>query len=98
MLGVLIWQLFAVKESILAKLSTPTAQAEWDQWRAETAKPGPVARRVPKSDEPPALVLLRDYFGICLSAAIFFCSLLYAVLMLLIRGAFAQSTTATPET
>ena len=92
MLFVLIWQLFALRESFLTKLSTPSAKADWEDWREATAQPGPVARRVPKSDEPPTLVLLRDYFGICLTVAILFCSLLYGVFMLLIRGAFGQGT------
>ena len=87
LMAVLVWQLGTIRANILASLSTPSAQAEWDKWRAEAVKPGPVARRQPKSAEPPALVLLRDYYGVCLAAALFFSSLLFVVMMLFARGA-----------
>jgi hypothetical protein len=90
----IVWQLGVLRASVLARLGTPAAQAEWEQWRADATKPGPVARREPKSNEPPALVLLRDYYGVCLGAAIFFSSLLFLVTMLLARGAWANRSSA----
>ncbi len=90
----IVWQMSELRSSMLARLSTPDARADWEQWRADTAKPGPVARREPKSTEPPALVLLRDYYGVCLGAALFFSSLLFLVSMLLVRGAFGPAAAA----
>ena len=92
MVAVIVWQMSEVRTSLMVRLSTPEAQADWEQWRTDTTKPGPVARRQPKSTEPPALVLMRDYHGICLGAAVFFSSLLFLVTMLLVRGAFGKST------
>ncbi len=46
----------------------------------------PVRRKAPSSDEPPALVLMRDYFGVMLSGAVLFGSLLFAVLAIALRG------------
>jgi hypothetical protein len=90
---VIVWQVSELRTSMLAQLSTPEAQADWEKWRADTTKPGPVARREPKSTEPPALVLLRDYYSVCLGTALFFSSLLFLVTMLLVRGAFGKSVT-----
>lgn len=47
--------------------SRPEAQAEWEAWKADVERKAddpsqPVARRVPKTTEPPAVILLRDHF------------------------------------
>lgn len=97
MVVVILWQMSELRTSMLEKLSTPDAQTDWEKWRADTTKPGPVARREPKSTEPPALVLLRDYYGVCLGAALFFSSLLFLVSMLLVRGAFGQGAAVTQK-
>ena len=75
----------------LGLYGTAQAQVEWEVWREDAKKlaeePYPVKRRVPKSVEPPALVLMRDYFGVCLSIAIVLSSVLFGTFMLLVRGA-----------
>jgi hypothetical protein len=48
--------------------------------------PPPVPRRIPKSAEPPALVLTRDYFAPSLFGALFFSSLLYWVIAWFVTG------------
>jgi len=77
----------------LATYGTPQAQTEWDDWREDAKKlaeqPYPVKRRVPKSVEPPALVLMRDYYGICLAIAVVLSSVLFATFMILARGALS---------
>ncbi len=93
-LALVIWGCFAARQSALATFGTPAAQAEWDAWRAaaaEQAESGPVRRKVPKSTEPPALVLMRDYFGVVLSAAVVFGSVLFALLALFLRVATRPS-------
>jgi hypothetical protein len=71
---------------------TDQAQREWWDYRVDVAvegalDTGPVKRRVPKSSEPPALVLMRDYFLVCLVGAIVLSSVLFGTFMVLIRGA-----------
>lgn len=73
----------------LATLDMPKARAQWQAWRE--APPNrrtdlPVKRHPPSSDEPPALVLMRDYFGVMMSAALVFGSLLFAMIMFSVRG------------
>ena len=75
----------------MAVYGTPQAQSEWDTWREDVKgleqQPYPVKRRVPKSAEPPALVLMRDYFGVCLTIAIVLSTVLFGTFMVLVRGA-----------
>jgi UPF0716 family protein affecting phage T7 exclusion len=74
-----------------AVYGTAQAQTEWDTWREDVKElekqPYPVKRRMPKSAEPPALVLMRDYFGVCLTIAIVLSSILFGTFMVLVRGA-----------
>jgi hypothetical protein len=88
--------MFAARAGVFETYGTLEAKAEWEAWRAAARKQssedqqpvaGPVQRRTPKSADPPALVLMRDYFATCLAAALFFSSLLFAVTMIVIRGA-----------
>lgn len=72
--------------------STPAAQASWEKYREDAAKQdgtagsGPVKRKVPKSSEPPFVVLLRDHFGVVQVAAVVFSTVLYLFALILIRG------------
>lgn len=72
--------------------STPAVQASWEEWRADAAKQdgtagaGPVKRKVPKSSEPPFVVLLRDHFGVVQTAAVVFSAVMYLFALILIRG------------
>ena len=78
-----------------AVYGTTQAQTEWDEWREDVKElekqPYPVKRRVPKSVEPPALVLMRDYFGVCLAVAVVLSSVLFGTFMVMARGAMANS-------
>src|SRR5688572_6039113 len=83
--------MFYGRQQALAIYGTADAQAEWDAWRDKAKQlaeeSGPVKRRVPKSAAPPALVLMRDYFGVCLGLALVLSTVLFGTLMLLVRGA-----------
>jgi hypothetical protein len=93
LLAAVVWLLFAARQSALANLSTETSQSNWQAWRNDVEQqqvnPAPVQRRVPKSVEPPALVLMRDYFGVSLTGAILFSSVLYWIMAWFITGALA---------
>jgi hypothetical protein len=84
------------RSAALAVYGTPQAQTQWDAWRTETKKlaeqPGVVKRREAKSVEPPALVLMRDYFVVCLAGALLLSSILFATFMVFIRGAMSAPT------
>lgn len=83
------------RRQALSVYGTAEAQAEWDAWREDASKmttgPGPVKRRPPKSPEPPALKLMRDYFGICLALAVILSTVLFSTFMFFLHGALEQS-------
>jgi hypothetical protein len=58
--------MLAMRSGVLQR-DAGAAQQDWNTWRNEAAKQdgehGPVQRSVPRSGEPPALVLMRDYFA-----------------------------------
>jgi hypothetical protein len=93
LLAAIVCSMFWERNSVLSTLSDPTSIADWESWRTDVrqqqANPGPVERKVPKSEEPPALVLMRDYFKVSLIGATFFSSLLYWVMAWFITGAFS---------
>lgn len=86
--------LLVVRRRVVAALDTPEARREWQAWKEKTAErenaDGPVHRRPVKSDEPPALVLLRDRFAAILVTTVLVCSFLFAFLAFLVRGAFRR--------
>lgn len=87
---VVIWSMLSARRWALVELATPKAAEEWEKWRDDVRqqqdRPGAVKRRVPKSAEPPTLVLLRDYFVVSLAGAVVFSSLLFFVIAWLFVG------------
>lgn len=82
--------LWYARTAALASFSAAQSQGDWEEWREAVREgetnAGTVQRKVPKSAEPPTLVLLRDHFGGCLATLLVFSSLLYAALAFMIRG------------
>ncbi len=89
-MAAIVWSLLTARDWALAELATPRSLEQWEQWREDVrvqqTEPGPVRRRVPKSTEPPALVLMRDYFGVSLIGAILFTTVLYWVIAWFVVG------------
>ncbi len=89
LIAAVIVSLVDARNHTLSQMDTPQVQAEWETWRQavrDQPESAPVKRRVPKSSEPPLVVLLRDYFGVCLAAAVVFSSLLFGVISFMVRG------------
>lgn len=77
--------------------SPAAAQQEWDSFRddvAQSNETSPVRRRVPKSNEPPALVLLRDYYGVCLAISLVLTTAVYATMTFFTLGVLKQNPTS----
>jgi hypothetical protein len=98
LVAAIIWWLYSARTWALAELARPESTAAWETWRedvrANQDRPVPVQRRVPKSAEPPALVLTRDYFGVILTGALLFSSLLYWVMAWFVTGIFSSRSGA----
>ena len=100
-MALVVWSVMAARTWALAELGTPESTAEWEEWRedvrADQGQPAPIQRRVPKSAEPPALVLTRDYFAVVMGGSILFTSLVYWVLAWMISGTFAAGYRVTSD-
>ena len=59
--------------------------------KRQQTESAPVRLRVPKSPEPPAAVLLRDYFGVLITGVVVLSSFLFWVVVWLASGALATS-------
>ena len=96
LVGLVAWGMTAWRQAVVTNLSTPQAQAAWNEWRAEAAQEdgtrGPVQRAAPKSPEPPMLVLLRDYFTACVVGLLVPLSALYAFIAWIIWGMLRQNS------
>lgn len=74
------------------------ARSQWQQWKTEARRQseghGPVSRRPVRSDEPPALVLMRDHFSVILGGCLLVSSFLFGFVAFLLRGIAAGCTTS----
>ena len=95
LLAAVIGGLVYARSRVMAAYDTDQARSEWEQWREDAKEQaegkGPVARRVPKSAEPPALVLMRDYFAVCVVIAVGLSSILFGTFVFLLRGVLATT-------
>lgn len=92
-MAVLVYWLAQARGWALDELGTPAARAQWQAWRNDAAQDtvhseGAVDRRVPKSSEPPALIILRDSFPGVLVTCLALGSFLFCFLMVAARGTF----------
>jgi len=82
--------LLALRRHALPTLSTRAAAVDWQDWRESAEKlegsEGPVQRRAPQVIEPPALILMRDHFGVCVATVVASGSLLFAVTTFAVRS------------
>jgi hypothetical protein len=97
-MAALVVGMLLARQVVVANFSSPEALAEWRQWKAETERMrqqgGPVQRRAVTSDEPPALVLMRDSFIPILAGSVAIGSFLFAFLAFTIRGSMRTPTAA----
>lgn len=89
-IGSLAAGLVYVRRQVVAQLSSPRALAEWQAWKAQTERqaqrPGLPARRAVRSNEPPALVLLRDHFAPIMAMSLTVATFLFGFLAMILRG------------
>ena len=88
----MVWGLRFARQRVIDSLGSPEALAQWRAFAEETRKePAPgqaVQRRPVKSDEPPALVLMRDHFMAIAVTSLLIGSFVYAFLAFLVLGSW----------
>lgn len=81
----------ARREAWLAALDRPAARADWEAFRAEMRRQsgpaGPVQHKVPKSEEPPLVVWLRDHAWLAVAAWVALGGTLGGVIAAMVIGA-----------
>lgn len=86
--------LFLARQRTIAALDSPDARAAWDEFRqSEEVRRndgGPVERRPPTSEEPPALVLMRDSFPAIVATALATGTFLFGFLVFVLRGLWRE--------
>lgn len=79
----------AAREWSQKTYAMPTTQSSWQEFREDVAKgskQSPVQREVPQSIEPPALVLLRDYYWECTVISLVLTTALYGAMTFMVLG------------
>lgn len=93
-MGGLVACLVHLRGEAIADLERPEVLAQWQAWKAETQRlsraGGPVSRRPVTSEEPPALVLLRDNFPAVVATSLLAASFLFGFLAFVARGSLAH--------
>lgn len=88
------WLLVDVRSRVLNDATQTQTTKDWQDWKAAVqrgeASLGPVARRPLKSDEPPAVVLMRDHFPAVAIGCGVFLSLTYLFFAIAVTGMFAS--------
>jgi hypothetical protein len=94
-IGLVVAGLLYGRKTALRVYGDQEAQEGWDEWVKDVAneqpRAGPVARRTPKSAGPPALILMRDYFAVCLGGSLLVTTAVYWSLAFLLHGALTTS-------
>ena len=100
LMALLVVVFVEARRRTIATLDNPQARAQWQAWRKEAQRQsqgvGPVRRRPPKGDEPPALVMMRDHFAAALGSALAIASCLYLFLVIVARGAIRSASPSRP--
>ena len=84
----------ALRSRVLQVMGTAEEARRWQNWREnaqDAGDTGGVARRPPKSSEPPALVLMRDHIWVIVAAALVFGTVFYLLVMMLAYGMLRSS-------
>lgn len=82
------WAAVAARAWAVEQLSTPEARTAWSAWKRDVEVQQPTAvvqRRVPKSDEPPWLILMRDHFSVMLVTFMVAAALAYGFALLAVH-------------
>lgn len=96
LLSAVTWGMSRGRQWALRSYQGEAAREQWEEWRDVARKQadgeGPVRRRVPNSAEPPALVLMRDYYYQCLGGALLVTSALAFSMLFLFGGMLRQGS------
>ncbi len=95
-MGLVVWMVTWARSWAIATYDTPAGHEHWQEDRDELGEQqatdeNPVRRHVARTDDPPALVMLQDNFGVSLGGALLLSTAVFAAIAFLARGALSPS-------
>ncbi len=95
-MAAILYGMISLRNKQLDQNNTATTQADWQQWRNEAARQstgkGPVQRRVPKTINPPIMVLFSDHFSVIVIFSLLFGSAFYFMLYFFVHGTLTRKS------
>ncbi len=93
-LALIVGLLLRARTWATAEANKPAAQQAWDGWKDEVQRQnqeqGSVVRKIPRSDQPPAVILLNQRFGGVLTSCLIVGSFFYAFAAFVGWGVISQ--------
>jgi hypothetical protein len=99
LMAAIVLALWQTRRSVLSGLDDEAGREQWREWKRQEqaralAKKSPVERRPPTTDEPPAVILLRDHFAAIVAGCLAAGTVLFAFLAIAIRGVLSTGKVA----
>ncbi len=95
-MAAILYGMISLRNMQLDQNNSATTQADWQQWRNEAARQstgkGPVQRRVPKTLDPPIMVLFSDHFSVIVIFSLLFGSAFYFMLYFFVHGTLTRKS------
>ncbi len=95
-MAAILYGMISLRNMQLDQNNSATTQADWQQWRNEAARQstgkGPVLRRVPKTLDPPIMVLFSDHFSVIVIFSLLFGSAFYFMLYFFVHGTLTRKS------
>lgn len=92
-LALMVGLLLKARDWAVAQTQAPDAKAAWDAWKQEVERQnaeGAVKRKMPQSEQPPAVVLLMERFPGVMASCLVVGSFVYAFAAFLVWGVSSQ--------
>lgn len=93
-IGAVMWGLFEMRRWTFSAYGTSEAHGQWQSWKRSVAdendQGGPAKRHAVTANEPPSLVLFRDYFPAICATVLPMASFLFAFMAFVVLGMLDQ--------
>jgi hypothetical protein len=91
-----VFGVFRGRDALVSSYDSPEANADWQKWKQAAKemgerKTGLINRREPKANQPPGLILMRDYFPQILIGSAALSGVLVGMTMLMVHGTIHQT-------
>ena len=95
-MAAIVYGMISLRNKQLDGNHSASTQADWQQWRNEAARQsageGPVQRRVPKTLDPPIMVLFSEHFPVIVIFSLLFGSAFYFMIYFFVHGTLTRNS------